>query len=88
MTAPIPRRTPMQKNRTYEAVAYRDGNWWTFEIPELSTTINGTPTVAMGQARTIAEIDQAALDVAALWLDVDEDSVAVNVTIVEADGKP
>lgn len=70
------------KTHTYEAIAYRDGKWWTFEIPELTSPapVAGERFVAMGQARTIAQLDQAAREVAALWLDVDEETVSVHVT--------
>ncbi len=74
------------KVRTYEATAYRDGKWWTFEIPGLSgPSPAGVPIVAMGQARTVAELEGAAREVAALWLDVDESEVdvTVNVTLPE-----
>lgn len=67
---------------TYDAVAYRDGKWWTFEIGELNApSPSGKRIVAMGQARTVAELDQAAREVAALWLDVEESDVAVTVTV-------
>jgi hypothetical protein len=59
-----------------------------FDIPALSTTVNGAPSVAMGQARSRSELNRAVREVAALWLDADETSVAVNVTIVETGGKP
>ena len=70
------------KTHTYEATAYRDGKWWTFEIPELNgpAPVEGERIVAMGQARTIRDLDQAAREVAALWLDVEEDEVTVHVT--------
>lgn len=73
--------THIQK-RAFEASAYRDGKWWTFQIPDLSTAspVAGERIVAMGQARTIGGLDQAAREVAALWLDVDEDTVEVHVT--------
>lgn len=69
---------------TFETVAYRDGRWWTFEIPELTTESprgKGHQIVAMGQARNVSELDQAARDVVALWLDTEADSVSVTVTI-------
>jgi DNA-directed RNA polymerase specialized sigma24 family protein len=79
--------TDTQK-RVYEATAYRDGKWWTFEIPELSNPapVAGERIVAMGQARKIEELDQAAREVAALWLDVPEDAAQLwtNATDSEA----
>lgn len=76
--------TTQTRTHPYQAVAYRDGRWWTFEIPELTTeSPRGTEhrVVAMGQARTVSELAGAARDVAALWLDVDKDSVNVTVTV-------
>lgn len=70
--------------RTLEARAYRDGKWWTFEIPELTSLspLRGdAKIIAMGQARTVKEIAAAARDVAATWLEVDERDVEVTVTI-------
>lgn len=70
------------QTRTVEATAYRDGKWWTFEIPELAGPApSGGTIVAMGQARTLTDLDSVAREVAALWLDVDESEVAVNVTV-------
>ncbi|GAA1317823.1 hypothetical protein ACFSWE_14590 [Leucobacter albus] len=67
----------------YDVVAYRDGKWWTFEIPALtspSPNTPGHPIVAMGQARTVADIAEEARDVIALWAEVDESSVSVEVS--------
>lgn len=58
--------------RTYDVTVEREGRWWVFEIPELGTG---------GQARSLAEVDQEAQGVAAMWLDVSPDTVAVNVTV-------
>jgi transcriptional regulator with GAF, ATPase, and Fis domain len=55
-----------------KARARRDGRWWYIEFPDLGTS---------GQARTIKEIDEIALEVAALWLDVDEASLDVTVDL-------
>jgi hypothetical protein len=55
-----------------KARARRDGRWWYIEFPELGTS---------GQARTIKEIDEIALEVAALWLDVDESTLNVTVAL-------
>ena len=78
--------SPGTARRLYEATAYRDGKWWTFEIPELSNpSPSGVPIVAMGQARTVADLDQVAREVAALWLDVEEDDIDVNVSVTPPD---
>ncbi|WP_417512530.1 antitoxin HicB [Microbacterium sp.] len=58
--------------RTFEVTVERDGNWWVFEIPELGTG---------GQAKSLAEVDFEAQGVAAMWLNVSPDTVAVNVTV-------
>jgi DNA-directed RNA polymerase specialized sigma subunit len=58
--------------RIYKVTVERDGNWWVFEIPELGTG---------GQARTLAEIDHEAQGVAAMWLNVSRETIAVDVTV-------
>lgn len=67
----------------YEARAYRDaGRWWTIEIPELTQPGPGGTTIrAIGGAVTVKDIDQAARDLAAVWLDVDSSAVMVSVTV-------
>lgn len=54
----------------YDVVAWRDGRWWTFEIPALTAPSprgDGHRILAMGQARTVPEIHDAAVDVATMW---------------------
>jgi len=70
--------------RTLAARAYRDGKWWTIEIPELTSASprgGDSRITAVGQARNVKDIQAAAVDLAAVWLDVDESDVNVNVTI-------
>ena len=70
--------------RTLAARAYRDGKWWTIEIPELTSASprgGDSRIMAVGQARNVKDIQAAAVDLAAVWLDVDESDIAVNVTI-------
>jgi len=70
-----------------EAIAYLDGTWWTFEIPELSTESPrgaGHRIVAMGQARKLKDVATAARDVAALWLDLDDFKGDITVTVRDA----
>lgn len=70
--------------RTLTARAYREGKWWTIEIPELTSPSprgGDSRIIAVGQARTVKEIQAAAVDLAAVWLDVDESAVEVHVTI-------
>jgi len=58
--------------RRFDVTAMRDGRWWVFEIPELGTG---------GQARSLADVDYEAQGVAAMWLDVPPEEVAVDVTV-------
>jgi DNA-directed RNA polymerase specialized sigma24 family protein len=77
--------TTAHTTRTLAARAYRDGKWWTIEIPELTSASprgGDSRVMAVGQARNVKEIQAAAVDLAAVWLDVDERTIAVNVTIV------
>jgi DNA-directed RNA polymerase specialized sigma24 family protein len=76
--------TTAQSTRTLAARAYRDGKWWTIEIPELTSASprgGDSRIMAVGQARNVKEIQAAAVDLAAAWLDVDESDIAVSVTI-------
>jgi DNA-directed RNA polymerase specialized sigma24 family protein len=76
--------TTAQSTRTLAARAYRDGKWWTIEIPELTSASprgGDSRIMAVGQARNVKDIQAAAVDLAAVWLDVDESHIAVNVTI-------
>jgi len=58
--------------RTFDVSAEREGRWWVFTIPELGTG---------GQTRSLAELDSEARAVAAMWLDVEPDVVAVQVAV-------
>lgn len=58
--------------RTFEVVVEREGKWWVFDIPELGTG---------GQAHSLAEVDFEAQGVAAMWLNVETDTIAVDVTV-------
>lgn len=65
-----------------DAVAYRDGDWWTIEIPELRSAGPGDlPVIAVGQAASLRGLDAAVRDIAAVWMDVDPDDVDADVTI-------
>ena len=64
---------------TYEVDANYDGKWWVFDIPALFTTVNGRQIVARGQARTAAEVAGEARDIIAMWTNVDEATIRVNV---------
>jgi hypothetical protein len=58
--------------RSVRAVATRDGKWWLVELPELG---------AFTQARKVSEIEVMAHDLAAIWLDVDPSTVAIEAVI-------
>lgn len=58
--------------RTFKVEVEREGRWWVFEIPELGTG---------GQAHNLAEVDYEAQGVAAMWLDVSPETIAVDVTV-------
>lgn len=62
----------MAKTRNFEAVAERDGRWWVFEVPELGTG---------GQAHDLSEVEYEAQGVAAMWLDVQPETITVTVTV-------
>ncbi|MWV49429.1 XRE family transcriptional regulator [Rathayibacter sp. VKM Ac-2803] len=56
----------------FTATAVRDGRWWLVTILELDT---------VGQARSVGEVSAVAVEVAALFLGVPEEDVAVAVTV-------
>lgn len=56
--------------RTFDVTVEREGRWWVFAIPELGTG---------GQAHSLAEVEHEAQGVAAMWLDVEPETVAVHV---------
>ncbi len=58
--------------RVIEASASREGRWWFIDLPELGTS---------GQTRGVKDIEDAATEIAALWLDVDTSEVRVDVTV-------
>lgn len=64
---------------TYTVDACYDGKWWVFDIPSLSTAVNGRQIVARGQSRTAAEVATEARGLIAMWTDIDESAVQVNV---------
>jgi hypothetical protein len=58
--------------RTFDVTVEREGRWWVFAIPELGTG---------GQARSLAEVEYEAQGVAAAWLNVAPETVAVKVSV-------
>ncbi len=58
--------------KTFDATARREGKWWVIEIPELGQTT---------QARTVAEIQVMATDLAAVIQKVAPSEVQVNISV-------
>lgn len=69
------------------ARAYRDtGKWWTIEIPELTQPgPNGSTIVAVGGAVTVKNTTSEARALAAVWLDVAQSEIDVQVTVYVPD---
>ena len=65
--------------RRVRAIATRDGKWWLVELPELG---------AVTQARSVSEIELMAHDLAAIWLDVDPSTVAIDAVISSPASEP
>ncbi|PZF61791.1 hypothetical protein DEI81_10345 [Curtobacterium sp. MCBD17_013] len=67
--------------RVLRAIARPDGAWWTVELPELTSPspLGGEPIIALGQVERDGDVAAAALDIAAVWLDVDESTLEVRV---------
>lgn len=55
----------------FTANAYREGDWWVIEVPELGQTT---------QTRTATDIDEMARDLIAIMRNVDSSEVQVTVT--------
>lgn len=75
----------MTAPRVLHAGAYLDGDGsWTIKIPELSSPApNGAIIVATGSATSVDGVDQAAHELAAVWLDVEIADVDVRVKRLE-----
>jgi predicted RNase H-like HicB family nuclease len=56
--------------RVVKAYTRQDGRWWHVSLPDLGTS---------GQARTLDEAPKVAREIAALWLDVDEASLRIEL---------
>ncbi|GAA1168558.1 hypothetical protein [Pseudonocardia alaniniphila] len=56
--------------RTYTVQAFRDSGLWVIEVPEID---------AVGQARTLASAADTARTLIALWLDVDPETISVEM---------
>ncbi|GAA2754662.1 type II toxin-antitoxin system HicB family antitoxin [Actinopolymorpha rutila] len=62
-----------EKTRTYRAVAVREDAWWLITVPELDDIVT--------QARCVDEIEYMARHLVAIWLEVDYDSIAVDIDL-------
>lgn len=73
----------MSTKHALNARAYReDGGWWAVEIPELTSEgPEGTTITAIGAAVTARGIEKAARELAAVWLDVEEDTIEILVHV-------
>lgn len=82
MSAMTIARTPV---RVLHAVVRADGRWWNICLPELTCTApDGVRVItAMGQAEQGESVEAAALDLAALRLDVDESTLEVRLEFGE-----
>lgn len=67
----------------YDVTSYRDGAWWTSEIPALTSvsSATGTTIVATGQARRAEDLAREARDVIDLWSDDPDIDVRVNYSL-------
>lgn len=63
----------MVEVNTYRVRATRDGRFWLLTVPELEIVT---------QARRLTEADEMARDLIATWLDVDPDTVAIDLDVV------
>lgn len=62
--------------------AYREGTWWTFEIPELgapASSGSGAFMMPVGQCRSAAKVADEARRLAALWMDASPEEFEVTV---------
>lgn len=66
------RREGAMSAHTYRVTVEREGRWWVFDIPELGTG---------GQAQSLAAVEFEAHDVAAMWLGVAPETIAVTVDV-------
>lgn len=67
---------------TYDVTAYKDGDWWTFEVPTLTSPApSGGRIVAMGQARRADEISTEARNVIEMWTGTSDVDVHVSYTL-------
>ncbi|MFV0319406.1 MAG: hypothetical protein ACK5IN_03370 [Microbacterium sp.] len=66
------------------ALAYLDEDgWWTIKLPDLTSPgPNGKTITATGSATTWSKVQRSAEQLAAAWLDVDDNAVSVTVDVV------
>ncbi|MDY0913615.1 hypothetical protein [Rathayibacter festucae] len=69
-------------DETIAARAHREGRWWVFTIPALTSTgPTGAEIVAAGQSLCLRDLDADVRDVTALWLGVESWKGAVEIEI-------
>lgn len=64
--------------RTYTVQVFRDSGLWVIEVPEID---------AVGQARTLASAAETARTLIALWLDVDPETISVEMDYSRIDSE-
>lgn len=61
-----------KRRKPYVVTAHREPGWWIIDVPELDVRT---------QARRLAEVEWNAREAIGVWLDVDPEGVAVEVTV-------
>jgi hypothetical protein len=67
---------------TYEVRAWRERGWWLARVVGASEGADAAPINAVGHARTLTTVKQAARDVVATILDVGDDAFDVELEYV------
>lgn len=66
--------------------AYREGNWWTFEIPELGAAASaGALSMPVGQVDAASKVAGEAQSLAALWTEGESRDFEVSVNFVSSE---
>ena len=70
---------------TYEVRAWREQHWWLARVVGASDGAVPTPIDGLAHARTLVKLEQAARDLVATILDVDEDTFDIELEYVLPD---
>ena len=60
------------KRKFVEAIAIREGEWWEIDLPDIGTR---------SSARKLGDVQHMAEEAAAVWLDVEPDTLDVHVSV-------